>query len=480
MQEAPRAYSEIRQLLFSGGITLPRLVQLYLERIKAFPEYNIFLEVWSEELMARAEQIQQKIESGSAGVLAGMVIGLKDNICFKGHKVSASSRILEGFESVYSATVTQRLENADALFIGRLNCDEFAMGSSNENSAFGLVRNPLDPTRVPGGSSGGSAAAVAANMCTATLGSDTGGSIRQPASFCGLAGIKPTYGRVSRHGLIAYASSMDQIGPIAHNMKDAALLLEVISGLDAYDNTCSIRSVDKYSQARLPNRPLRFVYLRECLENDGMDPEVKEQHKALFLRLQASGHIVEPAEFPYLDYLVPTYNVLSNAEASSNLSRFDGMRYGYRHPKAIDLAETYTKSRSAGFGKEVKRRIMLGTFVLSAGFYDAYYARAQKVRRLIRDYTLELLTSYDFILTPTTPHPAFHIGAKGSDPIAMYLEDIFTVQANLAGVPAASYPLFKHSTGMPFGLQAMAGNFEEAKLIALSELLRNQTNEISN
>jgi aspartyl-tRNA(Asn)/glutamyl-tRNA(Gln) amidotransferase subunit A len=480
MHEAPRAYSEIRHGLTKKKFTVPQLVETYLKQIEAHPQLNIFLEVWADEIRAKAYEIQQKIDGGTAGKLAGMVLGLKDNICYKGHRVSASSKILEGFESVYSATVTARLEQEDALFIGRLNCDEFAMGSSNENSAFGPVKNPLDPTRVPGGSSGGSAAAVAANMCTAALGSDTGGSIRQPASFCGLAGIKPTYGRVSRHGLIAYASSMDQIGPLAHNMSDAALILDIISGPDDFDNTASNRAVSILDTASLQNKPLRFVYLKECLENPGLDEEVKQAHLKLFADLKADGHRVEGVEFPYLDYLVPTYNVLSNAEASSNLSRFDGMRYGYRSPRATDLQSTYTLSRSEGFGKEVKRRIMLGTFVLSAGFYDAYYARAQKVRRLIRDYTLNLLEEADFILTPTTPHTAFHFGAKGADPIAMYLEDIFTVQANLAGVPAVSYPLFKHSNGLPFGIQAMAGDFEEGKLVGLAEVLAGYTKEISN
>jgi aspartyl-tRNA(Asn)/glutamyl-tRNA(Gln) amidotransferase subunit A len=480
MQEAPRAFSFIRQQIQQGQFTVPQLVEFYLSRIAANPGLNIFLEVWEGEARQQALVIQQKIENGDAGRLAGMVIGLKDNICYKDHKVSASSKILEGFTSLYSATVVERLLAEDALFIGRLNCDEFAMGSSNENSAYGTVRNPLNPSRVPGGSSGGSAAAVAANMCNVALGSDTGGSIRQPASFCGLVGIKPTYGRVSRHGLIAYASTMDQIGPLANNIDDAALVLEVISGHDEFDNTASSRPVAPYTKVAASTGRLKFSYLTACFERDGIDEEVKQAHLAFFDRLRAEGHQVMAVDFPYLDYLVPTYNVLSNAEASSNLSRFDGMRYGYRSQRATDLHSTYTLSRTEGFGREVKRRIMLGTFVLSAGFYDAYYARAQKARRLIRDYTRKLFVDCDFILTPTTPHPAFEFGARGSDPVAMYLEDIFTVQANLAGVPAASYPIFKHSNGMPFGIQAMAPDFEEEKLVCLGKMSLFQTREISN
>jgi len=439
--EFPKKLTVIQSNIKNGEYTLPELVDSYLNEIEKTSDLNIYLEVWKDEALEKAEQIQKKINANTAGPLAGMVVGLKDNICYAGHKVSAASKILEGFESVYSSTVVERLLEADALFIGRLNCDEFAMGSSNEKSAYGPVKNPHDPTCVPGGSSGGSAAAVAANTCLVSLGSDTGGSIRQPASFCGVFGLKPTYGTISRHGLIAYASSMDQIGPFANSVEDMSAVLSVVAGQDEFDSTLSSNKLDLAAASKKH----KIAYLQECFDAEGLDLEVKTAHLNKIEELKAAGHTVEPVSFPYLDQLVPCYNVLSNAEASSNLSRFDGMRYGYRSENAVDLDTTYTKSRSEGFGTEVKRRIMLGTFVLSAGYYDAYYSKAQKVRRLIQDKTFEILSEYDFILTPTTPHTAFKIGSHGNDPIAMYLEDILTVQANLAGVPGVSIPLFTHS-----------------------------------
>jgi aspartyl-tRNA(Asn)/glutamyl-tRNA(Gln) amidotransferase subunit A len=465
--EFPKKLTVIQSNIKNGEYTLPELVDSYLNEIEKTSDLNIYLEVWKDEALEKAEQIQKKINANTAGPLAGMVVGLKDNICYAGHKVSAASKILEGFESVYSSTVVERLLEADALFIGRLNCDEFAMGSSNEKSAYGPVKNPHDPTCAPGGSSGGSAAAVAANTCLVSLGSDTGGSIRQPASFCGVFGLKPTYGTISRHGLIAYASSMDQIGPFANSVEDMSAVLSVVAGQDEFDSTLSSNKLDLAAASKKH----KIAYLQECFDAEGLDPEVKTAHLNKIEELKAAGHTVEPVSFPYLDQLVPCYNVLSNAEASSNLSRFDGMRYGYRSENAVDLDTTYTKSRSEGFGTEVKRRIMLGTFVLSAGYYDAYYSKAQKVRRLIQNKTFEILSEYDFILTPTTPHTAFKIGSHGNDPIAMYLEDIFTVQANLAGVPGVSIPLFTHSNGMPFGLQLIANKFEEGKLLQFAEEL---------
>ena len=428
--------------------------------------------MFEESALERAAVVDRKIANGEAGKLAGLVIGFKDNICIKGKRVSASSKILEEFESIYDATVTQRLETEDAIIIGRLNCDEFAMGSSNENSAFGTVLNPLDNKRVTGGSSGGSAAAVAAGLCHAALGSDTGGSIRQPASFCGVVGFKPTYGRVSRYGLIAYASSFDQIGPLTRSVEDAALIMEVISGADEYDSTASSKEVPAYSQQLNYKGKAKIAYIKDCLDNPGLDPEIKEQADQVIHALKEQGHTVEPVEFPYLDYLVPAYYVLTTAEASSNLARFDGVHYGYRSPNAFDLESTYKKSRSEGFGKEVKRRIMLGTFVLSSGYYDAYYSKAQRVRRIIQKKTVEILDKYDFILTPSTPGTAFEFG-KNTDPVAMYLEDIFTVQANLAGITAISLPIGKHSNGMPFGIQLMANKFCEAALFSFSNQLMN-------
>lgn len=458
--------------LKAGKTTCKALAQQAIDAIAQKKHLNAFLEVFEQSALEQAARVDEKLAKGNAGRLAGLVIGLKDNICYKGHHVSASSRILQGFESLYSATVVERLLAEDAIIIGRLNCDEFAMGSSNENSAYGNVLNPLNENCVPGGSSGGSAAAVAAGLCHAALGSDTGGSIRQPASFTGTVGMKPTYGRVSRYGLIAYASSFDQIGPITRSVGDMALLLEVISGHDKRDNTSSKQQVPAYSQALNSKKNYRIAYLNECIDADGIDPEVKARVLEQIERLRAEGHTVEPVSFPYLDYLVPIYYVLTTAEASSNLSRFSGIHYGYRSPAATDLESTYKKSRSEGFGKEVKRRIMLGTFVLSAGYYDAYYSKGQKVRRVVQEKTRAILKDYDFILTPSTPGTAFEFGKNSSDPIKMYLEDIFTVQAPIAGIPAISVPCGTHSNGLPIGLQLMADYFEESKLLDLAATIR--------
>ncbi|MCB0820973.1 MAG: Asp-tRNA(Asn)/Glu-tRNA(Gln) amidotransferase subunit GatA, partial [Bacteroidetes bacterium] len=358
----------------------------------------------------------------------------------------------------------------DAVIIGRLNCDEFAMGSSNENSAFGPVRHPLNQNYVPGGSSGGSAAAVAAGLCLATLGTDTGGSIRQPASFCGVVGLKPTYGRVSRWGCIAYASSFDQIGPLTNNVEDAAVILEVIAGTDQFDATLSRQAVPDYSKLLHPpeRRRKKIAYFKEYIDNEGLDSEIKAKMKALIEELREDGHELNELTFPYLDYVIPAYYILTTAEASSNLSRYDGIHFGYRSPNATDLESTYKLSRSEGFGKEVQRRIMLGTFVLSSGYYDAYYSKAQKVRRLLSDKTGEILENHDFILMPSTPGTSFPIGEKSNDPIKMYLEDIYTVQANLCGVPAISLPMGTHSNGLPFGVQLMSKSFTEADLLAFS------------
>ncbi len=454
--------------LKAGKITCSALVEQAISDISDKKHLNAFLEVFEVSAKEAAKRIDEKVKSGTAGRLAGIIIGLKDNICYKGHKVSASSKILEGFESLYSATVVEKLLGEDAIIIGRTNCDEFAMGSSNENSAFGNVLNPLNEKCVPGGSSGGAAVAVAANLCHVTLGSDTGGSIRQPASFTGTVGFKPTYGRVSRYGLIAYASSFDQIGPITKTVNDTAIIMEIISGLDKNDNTSSSKKVETYSKELSTDKKYKIAYLKECVEAEGIDPEVKQAVLKQIEWLKSKGHTVEAVSFPYLEFLVPTYYVLTTAEASSNLSRFDGIHYGFRSKNATDLESTYKKSRSEGFGKEVKRRIMLGTFVLSAGYYDAYYSKGQKVRRIIHEKTKEIFNTYDFILTPSTPGTAFEFGKNSADPIKMYLEDIFTVQANIAGVPAISVPCGKHSNGLPIGLQLMANYFEEAKLLNLA------------
>lgn len=463
-----KTFAEVKTALASGSTVL-EIVEGYLNAIHQNSDLNAFLEVFENSAKEKAIEVDAKRKAGNAGRLAGMVIGLKDNLCYAGHKVTASSKILEGFESLFTGTAVQRLLDEDAVIIGRLNCDEFAMGSSNENSAFGPVKNFLNKNLVPGGSSGGSAVAVSAGMCTASLGSDTGGSIRQPASFTGTYGLKPTYGRISRYGLIAYASSFDQIGPFTNSLEDSALLLEIMAGEDEFDSTVSSRPVDAYSSIEAI-QPKKIAVIQESLHTEGIDPEVVAKMENTIAKLKAEGHEVEFVSFPYLEYMVPTYYVLTTAEASSNLSRFDGVHFGHRSSSAVGVEQTYKKSRSEGFGPEVQRRIMAGTFVLSHGYYDAFYTKGQKVRRVLKNRTEEILSQYDLILLPTTPSTAFELNAV-KDPIQMYLQDIFTVHANLTGHPAISLPLGKHSNGMPFGIQVMGKNFGEKDLFNFSSYL---------
>jgi aspartyl-tRNA(Asn)/glutamyl-tRNA(Gln) amidotransferase subunit A len=462
--------SAIREDLNAGRTSCVALVDYYLKNIESHAHLNAFLEVWDDEARARAIEIDARVKAGTAGRLAGVVIALKDVLAFRGHKVSSSSKILQGFESIYNATVVQRLLDEDAIFIGRTNCDEFAMGASNENSAFGPVLNAADPSRVPGGSSGGSAVAVQAHMAHAALGSDTGGSIRQPAAFTGIYGLKPTYGLISRWGLLAYASSFDQVGPMTKSIEDTALLTEIMAGADGQDATMFQQASPKYSAPTAPAKA-KFAVMREAVEGEGIDAEVKQMMLDLIAKLEALGHEVTYFDFPLLDYMVPAYYVLTTAEASSNLSRYTGMLYGKRSEKAHDLDSTYTMSRTEGFGEEVKRRIMLGTFVLSSDQYDAYYDKAQRVRQVIRTETEKVLADVDAILLPTTSTPAFKLGEKAADPVAMYMADLLTVQANLAGNPAISIPAGKTQGGLPMGVQLMTGILEEQKLFDLSKLL---------
>lgn len=439
-------------------------VEEFLAKIEQTRDLNIFLEVWADEALERAAEVDAKIANGTAGKLAGMVIALKDNICYAGHQVSASSKILEGFESQFSSTAVERLLQEDATFIGRTNCDEFAMGSSNENSAFGPVKNPVDPTKVPGGSSGGSAAAVAAGLCHASLGSDTGGSIRQPAAFTGTIGFKPTYGRVSRHGLIAYASSFDQIGPFTHSIEDAQKIMEVISGPDAYDST----ALQTPWTPAAKSKPQKVAYLKTAVDHPKVDEGIRNAFLAQLELLENAGIEVEPVELDLLDVLVPVYYVITTAEASSNLARFDGVHAGFRHNDSTDLESVYSLSRSEGFGTEVQRRIMLGTFVLSSGYYDAYFGKAQKARNLVKQWTDKIFENYDVLLMPTTPTTAFELGREVSDPTVNYLEDIFTVQANIAGVPAVSVPMGVHKNGLPMGLQIMGGWGTDSTVLSIA------------
>lgn len=460
--------AQIQSALVSGDLNLPDLVSQYIQRIDQRKELNAFLEVFADEAVSAAQDIQEKVLNGTSGRLAGMVIGIKDNICYTGHKVSAASKILDNYTSPFSATVVERLLAEDAIIIGRLNCDEFAMGASNESSYYGPVRNNADLSKVSGGSSGGSAVAVQADLCLAALGTDTGGSVRQPASFCGVVGLKPTYGRVSRYGIISYASSFDQVGPITKCVDDAALILEIIAGLDEHDSTTSSKPVPAFSKTSGKVRR-KIAYLSEALDSEGLDKEVRQTFERGIQALKNDGHIVDPVSFDLLDYVVPTYYILTMAEASSNLARYDGVHYAYRNERAVDLETTYKRSRSNGFGPEVKRRIVLGTFVLCAGYYDAYYAKAQKVRRLIQEKTDEILSEYDFIMIPTAPTPAFNIGESSDDPVVNYLADIFTVQASLAGIPAISLPAGNNAAGLPLGIQFLGKRFEEGELLSFSK-----------
>jgi len=466
-----RSFDEIKKSLENKETDCKAIVTYYLNNIKTKAHLNAFVEVYTQSALDQAAAVDRKLASGNAGKLAGMVLGIKDVLCYKGHVSNASSKILEGFESQFTCTAVQRLIDEDAIIIGRLNCDEFGMGSSNENSVHGRVLNAADESRVPGGSSGGSAVAVQANLCTASLGTDTGGSVRQPAAFTGVVGIKPTYSRVSRYGLIAYASSFDTIGVFSTTVKDNALVLEIMAGPDEFDSTASRKTVPNYSELLHFDRPAKIAYLKETIHSDSLQQDIKDNVLGTLEALRNEGHEVVEVNFPLLDYVLPTYYILTTAEASSNLSRFDGVKYGYRSPNAHNLESMYKMTRSEGFGQEVKRRIMLGTFVLSASYYDAYFTKAQKVRRLIKEFTENLLDKYDFIIMPTTPSTAFKFGEHSSDPVAMYLEDLFTVQASVSGVPAISIPNGTDQNGLPIGLQIMANSFKEADLFAFANYL---------
>ncbi len=474
-------FSDIKQYhqeLNAGNIICADAVHFYLQQIDANKKLNAFTEVFADEAIQKAKELDEKRKNGEPlKKLHGVVIAIKDVLCYKDHTVTASSKILEGFTSLYTATAVQRLLDEDAIIIGACNCDEFAMGSSNENSVYGNVLNALDNTKVPGGSSGGSAVAVQAGLCMASLGSDTGGSVRQPADFCGIIGLKPSYSRISRYGLIAYASSFDQVGIFTNTISDTALLLEIMSGEDEYDSTAMNNGQWAIGNEQIDQsaKKYKIAYFKEALHHPSLDKEIQGNILKLIEDLKLQGHAVTEIDFDLLEYVVPAYYVLTTAEASSNLNRYDGIRYGYQAKGNIkNLTEFYKQTRSDGFGKEVQRRIMLGTFVLSSGYYDAYFSKAQQVRRLLTDKTDAIFIDYDAVIMPTSPTTAFSIGEKNSDPVAMYLADIFTVFANLTGIPGISVPLFKHSNGMPFGLQVMTKKTDELTLLQLADYLVKQ------
>ena len=459
-----QSLTAMRDAVVSGATTSAELTRGYLERIAARnPEITAYLAGAAERAQAPAAAGAAAARRGDPrGPLAGGPLGIKDVIAVEGMTATAGSRILEGYTPPYTATAVRRLKAAGAVLLGKLNCDEFAMGSSNENSAYGVVRNPVATDRVPGGSSGGSAAALAAGMAAGTLGTDTGGSIRQPASFCGVVGVLPTYGRVSRYGLIAFASSLDRIGPLANSVEDAATLLQVMAGHDPLDATSSALPVPDYAaESRQPVEGLRVGVPAEYFAA-GLDPEVRHAVEQAIDALRAQGARIQPVSLPHTPYAVPTYYVLATAEASSNLERFDGVRYGFRARGAATLSAMYRETREGGFGAEVKRRILLGTYVLSAGYYDAYYRKAQKGRRLLTEDFLKAFNEVDVLVTPTAPTPAFRIGEKTDDPVSMYLADIYTVTASLAGICGVSVPCGRSSEGLPIGAQILGPHFGES------------------
>ena len=470
-------FSDIQQYqrdLTNRNTTCVEAVEHYLNVIAKNQHLNAFVEVYATEALERAKTLDKNRSLQiPTGKLHGVVIALKDVICYKDHKVTAASKILKDFTSLFNASAVQYLLDEEAIIIGSCNCDEFAMGSSNENSSYGSVKHPIDNSKVPGGSSGGSAVAVSAGMCMVSLGSDTGGSVRQPADFCGIVGFKPTYGRISRYGLIAYASSFDQIGIFGNNITDVCDVLNVISQTDEYDSTMIQHDTEIKSKEK-QEKKFRIGYLKDVMEHPILDQEIKT---AIFKKLDSlkeDGHEITPIDFDLIDFVVPAYYVLTAAEASSNLSRFDGIRFGHQSASPVsNLNDFYIKNRSEGFGKEVKRRIMLGNFVLSSGYYDAYYTKAQQVRKMLVEKTEKIFSECDFILIPVSPTTAFNLNEKKKDPVSMYLADIFTVFANLTGIPSIAIPLFQHSNGLPFGLQLLAAKEHDEILLQFSNQINN-------
>lgn len=463
------SYDSFREQLLHNTEHCEERTKEYLSVIERRKNLNAFLEVFREQAIAQSKSVDEKLTKGTAGPLAGMVVAVKDVIMMKETRTTCGSKILEHFTSIYDATVIQKLRDADAVFIGKTNMDEFAMGSSNENSAFGPVRNPVDETRIPGGSSGGSAAAVAAGMATTALGSDTGGSVRQPAGLCGIVGLKPTYGRVSRYGLVAFASSFDQIGVFGNSVRDVARLLHVIAGYDEKDSTSANVPVPDYlSDINRRVKGLRIGLPKEYFP-ESLNPEIYSALRKSIEKLKSAGAEIVEVSLPHSEYTIATYYILATAEASSNLARYDGARYGFRSTVKGDLNDMYVRSRSMGFGDEVKRRIMLGTYVLSSGYYDAYYRKAQQVRRLIRKDFDEAFKTVDCLLTPISPTTAFPLGEKTEDPMEMYLSDIFTVSANLAGIPGLSVNAGSDNNGLPIGLQLLGKQFDESTILKVGD-----------
>ncbi len=457
----------LRDRLRKKEISSEELTKHFLERIKEVdPKVKAYITVTEEEALAMAREADQALAAGEDRPLLGVPMAIKDNICTKGVRTTCASRMLENYVPIYNATVIERLKAAGAVFLGKTNLDEFAMGSSTENSAFFPTHNPWDLERVPGGSSGGSAAAVAAGLCAGSLGSDTGGSIRQPASFCGVVGLKPTYGRVSRYGLVAFASSLDQIGPLTRTVADTALLLQVIAGPDSKDSTCAPKDVPDYMAALEMDLKGAKVGIPKEYLGEGLSEEVRQAVENALKIMEDLGLEVKEVSLPHSPYAIAAYYIIAPAEASSNLARYDGVKYGFR-AEGKDLIDMYKKTRSQGFGPEVKRRIMIGTYALSAGYYDAYYKKASQVRTLLAQDFARAFEEVDFVVGPVAPSPAFKIGERTDDPLEMYLSDIYTISVNLAGIVGLSLPCAFSKEGLPIGLQIMGPHFQEERVLAL-------------
>ena len=459
--------TQIQNKIKKGNLSVRSLAESYLENIERYSHLNAFISVFKDKALSDADKLDKKFCDNSQGKLAGLIISVKDVIAVKDEYMTCGSKILQNFRSVYNATAVQRLLDEDAIIIGKTNCDEFAMGSSNENSFFGAVKNPYDPSRVAGGSSGGSAVSVAASMCLASLGSDTGGSVRQPASMCGVTGLKVTYGRISRYGLTAFASSLDSIGIIAGSASDIALILNVIAGYDKYDSTSADYPVPDYLKSEKIVPQNITIGIPEEYFSCEMQCDIGKKIYGIIDNLKLKGFKIKNISLPHTKYVLPVYHIISDAEASGNLARYDGVRYGYRSNKFSDPEDMYIKTRTEGFGNEVKRRIMLGTFVLSGGYHEKYYEKAQKVRMKISSDFDSAFKKVNYILTPTSPTTAFKLGEKSDSPLNMYRSDIFTASANLAGIPAISIPVGIDSQGLPFGVQLIADKFNESGLLSM-------------
>jgi len=470
--------SSIKEKIINREISAQEVVEDLFEWIALKePSVKAYISLDKEDALLKAKEVDEKLSNGGkVGLLAGIPVAIKDNICTSGMKTTCASKILEDFTPPYDAFVVKRIKEEDAVIIGKTNLDEFAMGSSNENSAFHVTRNPWNTDCIPGGSGGGSAAAVTANMAFMALGSDTGGSVRQPSSFCGNVGCKPTYGRISRYGLVAFASSLDQIGSVTKDVSDAALLLQVVSGHDAYDSTSANLGVPDYiAGINSTNDNLRIGVPKEFF-GEGLNPEIKNAVTNALEIYKKNGAEIVDLSLPHCGYAVATYYIIATAEASSNLARYDGVRYGHRSQLSEDnIIDMYSRVRAEGFGSEVKRRILLGNYVLSAGFYEAYYMKASKVRNLIKDDFEDAFKKVDCIISPTCPSPAFKIGEKVTDPLEMYLSDIYTIPANLVGIPGISIPCGFTTTGLPIGMQIMGKHFEEEKILKIAKLFENET-----